>query len=115
EKGYSLAPLGEIKVDDRPAVGVKVTHKDRPDVDLYFDKKSGLPVKCEMRLKGYAGNYAQFDEAAFEFFLSEYKETDGVKHFTKVVVKADGKQVMEIELTEIAPQDKLDDNAFAKP
>jgi len=29
DKAFQLAPLGEVKVDDKPAVGVRVTHKDR--------------------------------------------------------------------------------------
>jgi RNA polymerase sigma factor (sigma-70 family) len=115
DKAFQLAPLGEIKIDDKPAIAMKVTHKGRSDVDLYFDKKSGLPVKCEMRMKGYTGKLETLEEATFEFFLSDYKETDGVKYFTKITVKADGKQVMEIELSEVAPQEKLDDETFAKP
>jgi hypothetical protein len=42
---FQLSPAGEIKVHDRPAVGVRVSHKGGPNVNLYFDKASSLPVK----------------------------------------------------------------------
>src|SRR5262245_57665115 len=38
EKEYQLSPLGEAKVGDRPAAGVRVSHKDQRDINLYFDK-----------------------------------------------------------------------------
>ena len=34
DKAFELSHLGEIKVNGRPAVGVKVSRKRRPDVDL---------------------------------------------------------------------------------
>src|SRR5262245_15457032 len=45
EKGWKLSSLGEIKVGDKPAVGVKAVRKGMPDLDTYFDKASGLPVR----------------------------------------------------------------------
>src|SRR5437868_218396 len=45
EKGYTLSKLEEIKVNGKPAVGVKVAAKDHKDIELYFDKDSVLPVK----------------------------------------------------------------------
>src|SRR5262249_43908858 len=46
---YTLTPLAEIKVNGDPAVGVLAKTKGRPDVKLYFDKKSDLLVKVERR------------------------------------------------------------------
>ena len=37
---FQLSPLPETKVQDQPAVGVKVSRKDHADVNLYFDKSS---------------------------------------------------------------------------
>ncbi|MBM4073523.1 MAG: hypothetical protein FJ271_32065 [Planctomycetes bacterium] len=50
-KGYMLAPLGESNVDGKPALGVKVSYADMPDVSLYVDKESGLLVKVAYRAK----------------------------------------------------------------
>src|SRR5205085_4534287 len=50
-KDYKVSTLGESKVDNRPAVGVHVERKDRRDVNLFFDKESGLLVKTETRAR----------------------------------------------------------------
>src|SRR4051794_12104141 len=47
DKAFTLTPLPEAKVDDRPAAGVQVSHKGHRDVKLYFDKQTGLLVKSE--------------------------------------------------------------------
>src|SRR5262249_26531949 len=48
---FQLSPAGEVQVNDRPAVGVRVSRKGWPDVNVYFDKASSLPVKAETRIK----------------------------------------------------------------
>src|SRR5207247_5297407 len=55
DAAFKLTPLGEIKVGDRPAVGVKVGHKDHKDVNLYFDKDKGLLLKVQRRAKDMGG------------------------------------------------------------
>src|SRR5262245_20591001 len=45
DKTFTLTALGESKVDDRPAVGVRVSAPGRKDNELYFDKESWLVVK----------------------------------------------------------------------
>ena len=49
EKGFELSAAGEIKIDDKPAVGIRITAKDQKDITLYFDKKTGLLAKAEHR------------------------------------------------------------------
>jgi hypothetical protein len=111
DKAITLSPLGEVKINDQPAVGVKVVQKGQTDFNLYFDKKTGLPVKCELQVKDGGGG----QEVAHEFFFADYKEAGGVKHFTKITFHRDGKKMIEAELSEVTPEDKLDDSLFAKP
>jgi outer membrane lipoprotein-sorting protein len=108
-KEYQLSHLGEIKVNDRPALGLHVTRKDHRDVNLFFDKDNGLPVKIETRIHDFLGQ-----EVALEYFLSDYKEFDGLKLFSKITFKVAG-QEFSTELSEIRGQEKLDDSLFAKP
>jgi hypothetical protein len=111
DKAYQLSSLEEAKVDDRPAVGVKVSHKDRPDVSLFFDKESGLPLKSEVRLKdGMSGQ-----EYAQEMLYGDYKEVDGLKHAMKITIKRDGKLYIEAEWSDFKQHDSLDDGLFGKP
>src|SRR5262249_7286105 len=50
EKGFELSVLNEIKVDEKPAVGVLVKSMGHRDVKLYFDKTSGLLVKRDQQV-----------------------------------------------------------------
>lgn len=72
DKAYKLASAGEIAVQDKPALGVRVSAEGRPDVLLYFDKATSLLVKTEYRRPGH-GKKA---EAHKEEFLSDYREVD---------------------------------------
>ncbi len=111
-KAFKLAPLGEIKVAKSPAVGVKVSHKGHRDVNLYFDKETGLLVKSEFRVKASEQGGKEVEQ---ETFYSDYKAFDGVKFPQKIVVKRDGKQFVEAEASEFKPAAKLDKSLFDKP
>ncbi|MCI0376034.1 MAG: hypothetical protein L0215_00355, partial [Gemmataceae bacterium] len=47
DKEYKLATLGEVKVGEQSAVGVRVSRKGHRDVNLYFDKVKGHLLKSE--------------------------------------------------------------------
>jgi hypothetical protein len=47
DKRFELSPLPEIEVNDKPAVGVKVVSKGHRDINLFFDKKTGLLAKVD--------------------------------------------------------------------
>jgi hypothetical protein len=111
EKGYTLVPLGEVKVDDRATVGVKVSHKGHRDVNLFFDKETGLPAKSETQVKDQMTG----QEAKQEAFYSDFKDANGAKYPSKVVIKRDGKLYVESENLEYQFAEKLDDSLFAKP
>jgi hypothetical protein len=111
---FKLSPLGEIKIEDRPMIGVKATAKGRRDMNLYFDKETGLLRKTEWQVKDTDGNVGG-GEVQQEVLLSEYKDFDGVKVATKVSVKWAGKPYVESEQSDFQFHDKLDDAVFAKP
>ncbi|HVK10985.1 MAG TPA: hypothetical protein VM597_19610, partial [Gemmataceae bacterium] len=111
DKAYTLASTGEIKVNEKPAVGVKVSTKGQRDVTLYFDKESGLLVKSEHLVKDEGSG----QEVQEETFYADYKEVQGTKQAMKFKVNRDGKLFMEGEATEYHLSEKLDDNTFAKP
>jgi hypothetical protein len=111
EKGYTLTTVGEAKVNDKPAVGVKVSYKGRRDVDLYFDKASGLLVKSEARVRDEESG----QEVNEETFYSDYKEVQGTQQAMKFLVKRDGKVFMEGEATSYELTEKLPDSVFDKP
>jgi hypothetical protein len=109
EKGFELKVLPEIMVGDSPAIGLLATHKDRPDVKLYFDAKTHLLVKVERRAKE-AGQ-----EVTRETIFNEPKAFDGVKLATRRQELANGKKTAEWTLTGCRFPDKVDESVFAKP
>ncbi|MGE3805072.1 MAG: hypothetical protein AB7K24_10410 [Gemmataceae bacterium] len=112
DKAYQLSLLKESKVGDRPAVGIKVAHKDHRDVSLFFDKESGLLIKSEFRTKSQEQGGK---EVLQEMYYSDYKEVEGIKIPSKIKILRDGKKFVEAENTDIKPMGKLPDSVFGKP
>jgi outer membrane lipoprotein-sorting protein len=111
EKGYEATALGETKVNDRPAVGVKISKKGQKEVNLYFDKETGLLAKTEHRGKDPMNG----QEVNEERIITEYQDLNGMKTPKKMLVMKDGKKFLEAEIIDMKYPDKLDDSEFAKP
>jgi hypothetical protein len=111
DKSFQLAPLGESKVAERTAVGVKVSSKGHRDVNLYFDKESGILVKSEHRAKDDMSG----QEVNQEAYYTDYKDLAGLKVPMKITIKRDGKQFVEAENHDLKMVEKLDASVFAKP
>ena len=112
DKAVTLTPLKEIKVGDRPAVGVKASSKGHRDVSLYFDKQTGLLVKSEVRVKAEEQGGKEVTQ---ESVYADHKEVDGLKVPMKMVITRDGKKFVEATHTELKFPDKLDAKLFSKP
>src|SRR5262249_46294553 len=111
DKAVKLTPLGEMQVNDRPALGLKIVRKDRPDVDLFLDKESKLPIKCQLRVK----EPKQDQEVTHQWYFSGFKDAAGAKHPMKVTLHRDDKKLFELELSELKIEEKVDDSTFAMP
>jgi hypothetical protein len=111
DKRFTLAPIGEVEIEKQPALGVKVSSKGHRDVELYFDKKTGLLVKTQGRVKDEGSG----QEVTEESFPSDYKDVQGTKQAAKFTVKRNGKLFMEGETIEVNLYEKLDPSTFAKP
>jgi HEAT repeat protein len=71
DKGFTLTPLGESKVDGSPALGVKAAYKAQPDHLLYFDRKTGLLIKASSR-----GLLQNGKQGTREFVFGDYRRLD---------------------------------------
>ena len=105
-----LSLLGELTIDERTTAGVKVTRKGMPDLDLYFDKKTHLPAKAEMRL-----TEANEVEATYTAFFAEYKKVAGRMVFTRLTVERDDKIVLTMLRSNIESKAKATEGTFAQP
>jgi len=111
DKDLKLALTGETKVKDKPAVGVTVSKKGFRDINLFFDKETGLIAKVESRKLDIQNN----QEVTEERIITAYQEVDGRKVAKSVEVLRDGKAFIEAEVTEVKFPEKVDDAEFAEP
>jgi|ERR1051326_4652057 hypothetical protein len=109
DKEFKLSALGETKIGKKAAVGIKIECKGHRDVNLFFDKDTGLLIKSESKVIDMG------EEKNQETIFSDHKDIEGRKVPMKVVINRDGKLFVEGETTEYKFHDKLDDNVFAKP
>jgi hypothetical protein len=110
EKGVTLKPLDEIKIDGRTAAGVAARCVGRPDLSLYFDKEKGLLLKCERGVTD-----PLLGKVTEETFFSDYREVDGVQVARKVSVKRGGKPFLDWTVSDFRVRTKLDRGLFAAP
>jgi hypothetical protein len=112
EKDIELSALGEVKVEGKPAVGVRISRKGHKDINLFFDKETNLLSKLEYNTVDASTG----KEVAEERIIQEYqkKDKDGLLSPKKVLVKRDGKKYVEAEVVEAKFLEKIDDNEFQK-
>jgi hypothetical protein len=108
---FELALVGEVKVKDKDTIGVRVSKKGQRDISYYFDKKTNLLAKTEMR--SYQPTSGQ--EVNQEKIIVEYQDKSGLKVGKRVEILHDGQPFMNIEITDVQILDKLDDSIFVRP
>jgi hypothetical protein len=111
EKGWTLAPLGELKIDDTLAVGIKASRKGEPDIDLWLDAKTHLPLRVEYRFT----KPGESAETTLRGTFSGYRTLAGRKHFGKMLVHQDGNLALEIERSDIENAETIADETFTRP
>lgn len=108
---YRLAPLDDAEVASRPAAGVRVSAAGHRDVDLFFDKDSGLLVKVRRPVIDLRSGEAVTEER----LLSDYRQVQGIQSARRVRLDRGGRRFMDVEIAEVKFLERLDDSTFAKP
>jgi len=109
DKSYELKALGESKADGKDLIGVAVSGKDIKEIKVFFDKTTSLISKIERTGLDQMGG----GEVKVEMMLSDYKDVQGLKRPTKMVVMQGGKKFMESTTTEQKLFEKVDDKDFS--
>lgn len=109
DKDFVLTTLPEAPVLGRPALGVKVARKGRPDVSMYFDKQSNLLVKTARQAR-QAGR--TIDK---EYLYADHKEFGGVRLATRYTELINGNKSVELLITGYDFPDRIDAKTFEKP
>jgi hypothetical protein len=110
DKGVTLKPLDDVKIEGRAAAGVTASCTGHPDLRLYFDKDKGLLLKCERTVKDpLLGTVSE------ETFFDDYHEVEGVQVARKVSVRRGGKPFLDWSVTDFQVRAKLDRGLFGRP
>ena len=109
DPAYELHAIGETKVKDLDTFGIRVSKKGSRDVNMFFDKKTHLMAKFEMR----AVNPMTGEEVTQAKYLLEYKDTQGIKSPSRVIIEKDGNPFMDLVLIEARILETIDDAQFA--
>jgi outer membrane lipoprotein-sorting protein len=109
DRNYQFGVLDEVKVNDRPAVGVRVapTGKAGVEMRLYFDKELSLLVKTEYLRSDGAGK-----QAREECYFGDFKDDAGYKRPYKSTVYFGGTKIVELEVIDVKTYQRLDDSEF---
>jgi hypothetical protein len=110
DPAFRLTDLGPSSVDGRTVLGIKVSSPGHPDVQLFFDKDSGLLHKLTTRSTDFTGE--QYDR---EEFTWDYRDVGGIKAAMYFKILQNGKPRVEMKLSDFRCAEQLDDRLFAKP
>ena len=111
-KGFKVAVVGDAEVNGKPAVEIAVTKKGQPDVNLSFDKKSGLLAKASYSIKS---SEKEFKEVTEVTIYKDYKLIDGLMTPMAISMTRDGEKYLESKTTEFSYNESLDAATFKKP
>jgi hypothetical protein len=115
DKGFEFSTVGSATVDGKDAVGVRVSCKGRPAVNLFFDAKTGLVIKSERRVRDPGTN----EEYTAESIYRDHKAFQGVLWPTTRQDRRDGVDLEEdsgrFELGDYQARDKLEEKVLARP
>jgi hypothetical protein len=101
--------LGIAKLKEGEAYAIRLSPKNGSPVTQYFDVKSFLLVRFDVKLDSPMGNFET------ESYLSDYREVDGVKIPFLARTKVGEVLEMVMKTTEVKNNVEVDDARFAKP
>jgi len=107
---YTVQALGLAEVEGKKAEGVAVSDAARKlQVKLWIDSATGLLVKkaFSAAIMGAPGEV--------EEFLSDYRDTAGLKLAHKATMNRDGKKFGEVSISEFKLNPGVDEAAYKKP
>jgi hypothetical protein len=115
DKGFEFSLVGNVTVDEKDAVGVRVSCKGKPDVNLFFEKKTGLAIKSERRTRDPHTN----EEYTAESIYRDHKAFQGVMWPTNRLDRRDGMDLEEnsgrFALSDYLAHDKLEEKLLTRP
>jgi hypothetical protein len=110
DRRFNLTSVGRKPIDGKPAEGVRVSAAGQKDVVLYFDDASHLLVMVDR--PGFDANGAKVQQ---QEYYTDYRSANGLKYSAKNRVVQNGKPVLQSEVIEFTPLERVDSKEFAIP
>jgi hypothetical protein len=110
DPAFTLELLPEARVQDRPALALRVSARGRKELRLYFDRETALLVKTEHKIGDKAGKELRQEE-----LYSDFRDLGGYRRPVKVTAYREGTKVLDAEVTEVKYYAQIDDAEFGKP
>jgi hypothetical protein len=108
---FQLTDLGNSTVDGRAVAGIKVSCEGHPDVQLFFDRDSGLLYKLTTRMTDpKSGKQSDREEVSWD-----YRDVGGMKAAMYFKVTEKGKPRAEVKISDYKAAETLDAQLFTKP
>lgn len=108
---FVLRPIAQIEIiNKKPAEGIRIDHKGRPSIGLYFDSQSHLLVRMVAPAWREAGSIQRRE---IDFF--DFSQTDGLMLPKVQSDRRDGRDYAYWKDTTYRFPAKIDDSAFEKP
>jgi hypothetical protein len=112
EDSCELSILGEKDIRGQATVHLSVVSLAKKKVGfLFIDKSSGLIVSTE----GTIPKWISKEEGDAETYFSDYRDFEGTKVPTRIMLESNGKVIFAIAIQELEFLDRVDDKVFAKP
>lgn len=111
QPGFDIRFQGEAPVKGRPTWHLRVGFKGHRDINLFFDKETGLLVKTETQVMDRTLN----KEILQEKILTDYQEHEGLLSPRRVVVYRNGDKYLELQVLEHRRFERLDESLFNRP
>jgi outer membrane lipoprotein-sorting protein len=111
DPAFKLTDLGNSTVDGHAVAGINVSCAGYPDVQLFFDRDTGLLYKLTTRNTD-PQSQQQYDR---EEVTWDYRDVGGMKAATYFRVSQNGKPRVEMKLSDYKCAETLDERLFAKP
>jgi hypothetical protein len=107
DPAFKLTDLGNSTADGHAVAGINVSRAGHPDVQLFFDRDTGLLYKTVTR---QSGKQSDREEVSWD-----YRDVGGMKAAMYFAKSENGQRVEEAKLSDYKCAETLDAGLFAKP
>ena len=110
EKGHKVEFQGKEEIDGAPTLKVKLTKKDGDELLYFFDPENYVPIM----VRSFASSGPSKGQA-METYLSNYEKEGDMMMPHALTNKMNGQTFMEIKITKIEMNPKIEETEFAFP